>query len=988
MIRPKQQFNFTQLCFLLASVICIPLAAPLRAAAQDTAEPSGNTVWTSTLANPNPNGFDTPQIMQALYNPHQDLVLLSAHRGIHALAGLNQASGVSENSLQSIGLAAQQGWEMIELDVKLTSDGVPILSHDKTWGREWCGLSTVLSSVPPRRYDPFTPPGNSTNDSVNPMIANTKLSDTRSLLGETYLRDSVSLLNTWTDHGCSGFNKIFGEYPPTLSDAFDYITKNKIRMAVMLDIQSTAIAQAALNIVLSKVDDAGRPFLNSVVFKMPATVFPGGYTSFLNTFGANATKVNFIPVINTADIAPTTTTITDTEDGGFDLSDVGANGFGGEQGIINWLTNMETSNQFGPLKIPAVEVGMKEPNGILTSVLSAAKLNLGTKAAMTVGEFNPVGEYYASGDQTPQFFRSSNGSCCDKLDQYLYNNPNNTGPKDPSQPVDHSDQRTNLNFLLSQGFQYLITDNPIAAHSLLIQLGQRNICYLEPTPGQNCNIGGLSACEAGDGACTSSGDGGSAAGTAGSDGNGPCVYGNGACVAPDPAGCTADMLCVGRDPAIPPNNLIATNAPVPGQRIAYYNSWSVYGNAFYPKALDTKGIAGRLTSLIYSFENIDPVNLTCFAANQPVGTDPNNPNNYDGGSDAYADYQMGFTSDNSVDGSTDQWGQPLEGNFNQLRELKVRYPNLKVLISIGGWTYSKFFSDVAATDTTRKKFVSSCINLYIKGNLPVLSTSPAGGTGAAAGIFDGFDIDWEFPASPDGNIGNHYSAQDTANYTALFAEFRAQLNALGGKQYMLTAAVPAGPTEINSLQISQLAQYLDYADLLSYDFHGAFETNGPTNLQAPLFDAPASPAFGTGFTVDSAITSWINKGFPANKLNLGVAFYGRGWTGVPDAGSHGLYRSVNGATAPFSLSQQAGVVDYKELEAAGILSSNNLFFDQTTDTSWVYDGENFYGIDIPFSLQYKRAYIKQKGLAGVMMYSLEDDDSSNSLFNAAIGSSQ
>jgi glycerophosphoryl diester phosphodiesterase len=92
--------------------------------------------------------------------------MLSAHRGIHALAGLNQASGVPENPLESIGLAAQAGWEMIELDVKLTSDGVPMLSHDRTWGRQWCALTSGLINVP---YDPFTLPGSSSNDSVNQL---------------------------------------------------------------------------------------------------------------------------------------------------------------------------------------------------------------------------------------------------------------------------------------------------------------------------------------------------------------------------------------------------------------------------------------------------------------------------------------------------------------------------------------------------------------------------------------------------------------------------------------------------------------------------------------------------------------------------------------------------------------------------------------------------------------------------------------------------
>ncbi len=339
-----------------------------------------------------------------------------------------------------------------------------------------------------------------------------------------------------------------------------------------------------------------------------------------------------------------------------------------------------------------------------------------------------------------------------------------------------------------------------------------------------------------------------------------------------------------------------------------------------------------------------------------------------------------------MDGSADDFNQPLKGNFNQLRELKLKYPNLKVLISLGGWTYSKYFSDVAATDASRKKFVSSCIDTYIKGNLPVLAGSPAGGQGVAANIFDGFDIDWEFPGSNDGHTGNHVSAQDTANFTLLLNEFRTELDALGGKHHQLTAALPAGPSEIKDIQVSQIASDLDLGDLEGYDFHGAFETNGPTDFQAPVYDTADSPSFGTGFTVDDATNSYLQAGFPASKLTLGVAFYGRGWTGVPAGSADGLYQPATGPTAAFPFSQQPGVADYKELEAGGELDDNS-FFDPDTQTSFVYDGTNFFTVETPQSLAYKDQYIAAKGLAGIMMYSLEADDAQATLFHAAINAS-
>jgi GH18 family chitinase len=438
------------------------------------------------------------------------------------------------------------------------------------------------------------------------------------------------------------------------------------------------------------------------------------------------------------------------------------------------------------------------------------------------------------------------------------------------------------------------------------------------------------------------------------------------------------------DPDFDPFVRIATpDAGEPAQRVGYYTSWSTYANAFYPKNLDTEGIASKLTVLNYAFENIDPTNLTCMEANKASSNDESDTTGNDGSSDAFADYQKEYDSTNSVDGTSDTWSQPLRGNFNQLKELKVKYPNLKVLLSIGGWTYSKFFSDAAATDASRKKFVSSCIDMYIKGNLPTVGADPAGGTGAAAGIFDGFDIDWEFPGSNSGHLGNHVSAQDGANYTALLNEFRTELDALGGKHYTLSAALPAGPTEIANLNIPSISSALDLGDVMTYDFHGGFEPTGPTNFQAPLDDSPDSPAFGTKFTANDAITSYLNGGYPAGKLTLGVPFYGRGWTGVPDGGQHGRYQTATGPTPSFPLSLTPGVADWKELEAAGKTSS--YYYDADTKSSWIYDGNNFWSVDTPDSLADKRQYIADKGLGGVMMYSLEADDANSTLLNAATG---
>ena len=440
---------------------------------------------------------------------------------------------------------------------------------------------------------------------------------------------------------------------------------------------------------------------------------------------------------------------------------------------------------------------------------------------------------------------------------------------------------------------------------------------------------------------------------------------------------------------------------IPYQKIAYFDQWSIYGNAYYPSTIATSGAASQLTTIIYDFENIDPTNLTCFEAIKAADTNESDPNAGDGAGDAYADYQKSYTSSNSVDGTSDSWSQPIKGNFNQLRELKVKYPNLKILLSIGGWTYSKYFSDVAATASSRQTFVSSCITMFLKGNLPTgIGGDPSGGTASAAGIFDGFDIDWEYPATA-GHVGNHYGPQDTANYTLLLQEFRNELDSYGasiGKHFELTAAVPSGQDKIALIQTNQIGNYLDYADVMTYDMHGAWDTTGPTNFQDPLYNSPddpsqAVPPGNEKYTIDTSIKAWttglpdynIPGGFPANKLVMGFPFYYRGWTGVAAGNNHGLYQTATGPSAAFSTSQTAGVADYKELAAAGLTSNpSDNFFDPTTQASWIYDGTNFYTGDTPQSIAAKTTYIKDNGLAGAMMFSLDAEDAGDTLLNAIV----
>ena len=392
------------------------------------------------------------------------------------------------------------------------------------------------------------------------------------------------------------------------------------------------------------------------------------------------------------------------------------------------------------------------------------------------------------------------------------------------------------------------------------------------------------------------------------------------------------------------------------QVIAYFTQWGIY-SGFMEKNLVSSGTAGRLTILDYAFSNISP-DLQCASG------------------DTWADYQRPFAASESVNGQADSYGQTLAGNFNQLRELKQLYPNLKIMMSIGGWTWSTHFS-AAAEPQNRAAFVKSCIDEFILGNLPQVDGDPSGGPGAAANIFDGFDIDWEYPDNP-GN-GNPYGPQDTVNFTGLLQEFHNQLDALGrqtGKHYLLSAALPSGQDKYENIQLGKIGKYLDYGNLLTYDMHGPWNATGPADFNAPLFCDPRDPSLAPANTycINHAVVDFLKAGFPAHKLVLGIPLYGHGWTNVPNV-DHGLFQSSPNMQ-PASLG--GGTANYNQL----VTLNMTRYWDPLAMTAWYYDGTNFWSYDDPASIAIKMGYVKILGLGGAMAWSLDGDDASGTLINA------
>ncbi|GAA1527639.1 glycosyl hydrolase family 18 protein [Dactylosporangium maewongense] len=427
-------------------------------------------------------------------------------------------------------------------------------------------------------------------------------------------------------------------------------------------------------------------------------------------------------------------------------------------------------------------------------------------------------------------------------------------------------------------------------------------------------------------------------------------------------------------------------------KVGYFVQWGIYGRQYFVKNLDTSGAAAKLTHLNYAFANLDPVNLTCLqGVTRGTTANPQDPDQGTGAGDADADYGRPFSAAQSVDGVADTGWENLRGNYNQLRKLKAKYPNLKVLISLGGWTYSKYFSDAAATPASREKLVRSCIDMYLKGNLPTYNN--AGGAGSAAGIFDGIDLDWEWPGA-EGHAGNHWGAQDKANNTLLLAEFRRQMDALSatsGKRYLLTAFTPADPAKIAAgWDISRtdgtpsVFDYMDFANVQGYDFHGAGSDNSwepnRTGHQGNLYGDAQDP-YSFTFSVQNAVAAYTSAGVNPRQLTVGFAFYGRGWQGVAAGSTNGEWQTATGA-APGQFAEEAGTRGYANLLA--MVPNCTVYHDVQSIATSCYTGPGgqWWTFDDTWSIAQKTAWVKQQNLLGGMIWEMSGDTTSGTLMTA------
>jgi chitinase len=290
------------------------------------------------------------------------------------------------------------------------------------------------------------------------------------------------------------------------------------------------------------------------------------------------------------------------------------------------------------------------------------------------------------------------------------------------------------------------------------------------------------------------------------------------------------------------------------------------------------------------------------------------------------------------------------GSLYNLENLKVANPNIKTLISLGGWTLSSHFSAIAADPVQRESFIDSCVDFML------------------AYGFDGIDVDWEYPVG-----GGLYPGvpEDKENYTLLLSEFRTRLDQIGS-DYLLTIAAPAGATTIPNMDIPNLAEHLDWINVMTYDFHGPWEAT--TNHHSPMYSNSAQPDENT---VETAIQTYLDSGVPPEKLILGVPFYGKTWSGV--TGGSGLFEAASDIGPG---NYEAGTMDYHHIVDVYLSNSSfTRYWDSEAQVPYLHSETEgiFISYEDPESLEVKMDFILEKGLGGAMFWELSGDTSTQSL---------
>ena len=419
-----------------------------------------------------------------------------------------------------------------------------------------------------------------------------------------------------------------------------------------------------------------------------------------------------------------------------------------------------------------------------------------------------------------------------------------------------------------------------------------------------------------------------------------------------------------------PNSTVKAEQKTPEYRnVVYYGDWSIYAGQknFYPSKID----GSLITHLNFAFMDVDANGNLVLC-------------------DEHADFQAILPEQSGL-----TYGEPYAGVLGAMSILRSKYPNMKIGISVGGWTRSGDFPAVAADATKRKNFAKNITKFvdYLG--------------------YDFVDIDWEYPTAvresdPQGNgvtidKGCMGSPADKHNFTLLMQDLRDELDALGAKNnkhYELSSAMSASPTMMKQIEYDKVLDIVDFVNMMTYDLNGAW--NGYTGHQTALYtnDSYDKETQVDGqFSVDTCI-KYLEKTY-GNKIDyskvvIGVAPYTRGWCGVkndgPDKDNPGLYATADPNSVKAADGTTSGSYAFSDMDELCQKYKLKEYYDTKAEAAYYYSEETgyFFTCDNERSVTAKGAYVREKGLGGLIswMASLEANGTITKVMKESLYGSQ
>lgn len=300
--------------------------------------------------------------------------------------------------------------------------------------------------------------------------------------------------------------------------------------------------------------------------------------------------------------------------------------------------------------------------------------------------------------------------------------------------------------------------------------------------------------------------------------------------------------------------------------------------------------------------------------------------------------------------SSDPWADIDNKFYQRINALKSKNPNLKVLISLGGWTDSagNKYSRLVSNPSSRLNFNQKVIEFLTEHK------------------FDGLDIDWEYPKCWQGDC-NAGPASDKQNFAAWIRELRQAFDQQNPRLLLTSAVVAGGSTVDEGYDLKAMAETMNFINIMTYDFHNYMD--GKTGHHAQRERRPSDGPKDAN-TVDS-LNKWHSGGIPKNKLVLGLPAYGRSFT-LSNPGNNGLDAPTNGPGTAGEITKEGGFLGFLEIcnrQRQGWSKGRD-----ATVGSWIYSGNQWVGYDDLRDTVTKAKYARDNGYGGVMVWDVTMDD--------------